>query len=164
MFQSSSMTRLVSRERFRFRRMISGVVLIFLEFFLRRVAELGYASPESNFGVKGDSSLKREWLRVTWSNFHRAPSSCDETSSLLEGKTADCVREVLERAAQRLFSDDAGLYPQHRTRFYVGVLPPLARIVRNMSETEVGVLSPQLDSATIEPRPSSRISAGMARG
>ncbi|KAG1785550.1 uncharacterized protein HD556DRAFT_1191868, partial [Suillus plorans] len=35
---------------------------------------------------------------------------CDETSSLLEGKPADRVREVLERAAQRLFSDDAGLW------------------------------------------------------
>ncbi|KAG1840216.1 hypothetical protein C8R48DRAFT_77526 [Suillus tomentosus] len=65
---------------------------------------------------------------------------CDKTSSLLEGKAADRVREVLERAARRLFSDDAGLWPQHRTRFYMGVLPPLARIVGDMTETEVGVL------------------------
>ncbi|KAG1896040.1 uncharacterized protein F5891DRAFT_902902, partial [Suillus fuscotomentosus] len=37
---------------------------------------------------------------------------CDETSSWLEGKAADRVREVLERAAQCLCSDDAGLWPQ----------------------------------------------------
>ncbi|KAG1786494.1 hypothetical protein EV424DRAFT_1569229 [Suillus variegatus] len=100
---------------------------------------------------------------------------CDETSSLLEGKTTDRVREVLQLAARHLFSDDAGLWPQCRMRFYAGVVPPLARIVRHMSETEVGVLplqshgmgnfassnagvlSPQLDSATIEPGLLSRL-------
>lgn len=61
---------------------------------------------------------------------------CDETSSLLEGKAADRAQEILERAAQRLFSDDAGLWPQYRARFYMRVLPPL---VGNMTETEVCV-------------------------
>ncbi|KAG1893693.1 uncharacterized protein F5891DRAFT_1258312 [Suillus fuscotomentosus] len=100
---------------------------------------------------------------------------CDESSSLLEGKTTDRVREVLELAARHLFSDDAGLWPQYRMRSYASVVPPLARIVRDMSETEVGVLplqshgmgnfassnagvlSPQLDSAMIEPGLLSRL-------
>ncbi|KAG1774662.1 hypothetical protein EV702DRAFT_1200011 [Suillus placidus] len=97
---------------------------------------------------------------------------CDETSSLLEGKTTDSIREVFDRAAQRLFSDDAGLWPQYRTRFYVGVLPPLADIVSD-ARTQVGVLSPpsnvsgavgnvgvsspQPVSTTLEPRLLSRL-------
>ncbi|KAG1775612.1 hypothetical protein EV702DRAFT_972795, partial [Suillus placidus] len=46
---------------------------------------------------------------------HRAHNMqlCDETSSLLEGKTTDSIKEVFDRAAQRLFSDDAGLWPQY---------------------------------------------------
>ncbi|KAG1769503.1 hypothetical protein EV702DRAFT_978666, partial [Suillus placidus] len=97
---------------------------------------------------------------------------CDETSSLLEGKTTDSIREVFDRAAQRLFSDDAGLWPQYRTHFYVGVLPPLADIVSD-ARTQVGVLSPpsnvsgavgnvgvsspQPVSTTLEPRLLSRL-------
>ncbi|KAG1796265.1 uncharacterized protein HD556DRAFT_1307018 [Suillus plorans] len=91
-----------------------------------------------------------------------------------------CERSWNERLSA-YFSDDAGLWPQYRTRFYMGVLPPLARIVGNMTETEVGVLPPQshdmgniasgnagalppqLDSTTIEPKVLSRFSAGMAR-
>ncbi|KAG2350195.1 hypothetical protein BDR05DRAFT_954297 [Suillus weaverae] len=69
---------------------------------------------------------------------------CDETSSLLEGKTTDHIREVFGRAAQRLFSDDAGLWPQYRTCFYVDALPPLADIAADIGPI-VGVLPPQSD-------------------
>ncbi|KAG1785402.1 uncharacterized protein HD556DRAFT_1249917, partial [Suillus plorans] len=134
--------------------------------------------PWCHFGCDAFESVRYIFTRCpAFSAIRRAHSIqlCDETSSLLEGKAADHLREVLERAAQRLFSDDAGLWPQYRTRFYVGVLPPLARIVSNMTETEVGVLPPQshgmgnfasgnagvlppqLDSTTMEPKVLSRL-------
>ncbi|KAG2347931.1 hypothetical protein BDR05DRAFT_957568 [Suillus weaverae] len=69
---------------------------------------------------------------------------CDETSLLLEGKTTDHIREVFGRAAQCLFSDNTGLWPQYHMCFYVGVLPPLADIVADV-RPYVGVLPPPSD-------------------
>ncbi|KAG2350193.1 hypothetical protein BDR05DRAFT_954296 [Suillus weaverae] len=93
---------------------------------------------------------------------------CDETSSLLEGKTTDHIREVFGRAAQRLFSDDAGLWPQYRTCFYVGVLPPLTDIAadvrpysdisgNNSFSDNVGVPSPRPSRTTLDARLLSRL-------
>ncbi|KAG2039013.1 hypothetical protein BDR03DRAFT_953386 [Suillus americanus] len=58
----------------------------------------------------------------------RIVCNSDETPSLLEGKTIDHVREVFDSAARRLFSDDAGLWPQYRTHYCVVVLLPLSNV------------------------------------
>ncbi|KAG1907521.1 uncharacterized protein F5891DRAFT_1181797 [Suillus fuscotomentosus] len=102
--------------------------------------------PWCHFGCDAFESVHHIFARCpAFFAIRRAHSMqlCDETSSLLEGGVADRVRKALEGAAQRVFFDDAGLWPQYQTRFYVGVLPTLARIVGNISETEVGVLPPQ---------------------
>ncbi|KAG2340633.1 hypothetical protein BDR05DRAFT_1034772, partial [Suillus weaverae] len=100
--------------------------------------------PWCHFGCDAFESMHHIFaLCPAFMAIHRAHNVqlCDETSSLLKGKTTDSIREVFDRAAWRLFSDDAGLWPQYRTRFYVGVLPPLADIVSD-ARTQVGVLSP----------------------
>ncbi|KAG1821724.1 uncharacterized protein BJ212DRAFT_1333055, partial [Suillus subaureus] len=71
-------------------------------------------------------SARPSWLSVV----HIVCNSGD-TSSLLEGKTADHIREVFDRVERRLFSDDAGLWQQYRTRYYATwVLHPHNLLVR----------------------------------
>src|SRR6267154_400168 len=100
---------------------------------------------------------------------------CDETSSPLAAQTTDDNQEVFGRAAQRLFSDDAGLWPQYRTCFYVGALPPLADIAADVGPMmgvlpppsdisgnsalsgNVGVSSPRPSRTTMDPRLLSRL-------
>lgn len=88
----------------------------------------------------------------------RIVCNSDETPSLLEGKTIDHVREVFDSAARRLFSDDAGLWPQYRTHYCVVVLPPLSNISGDTASLgNVGISSPQPASTTMEPELLSRL-------
>ncbi|KAG1870712.1 hypothetical protein DFJ58DRAFT_911048 [Suillus subalutaceus] len=57
-------------------------------------------------------SSQLDTAQPSWLSAVRIACNSEETS-LLEGKAIDHIREVFDRAARRLFSDDAGLWPQY---------------------------------------------------